>query len=65
MLGSITVVFPKVTDKLKNKWQLATEDGITHIICMPNVTKNQIDLFIEDVKTEMETVPLEEALLYY
>lgn len=63
--GSITVVFPKVTDQLKNKWQLATEDDITHIICMPNVTKAQIDLFIEDVKTEMETAPLEEELMYY
>jgi len=28
---------------------LATEDGQTHIICMPNVTKEQIDEFIEDV----------------
>ncbi len=49
--GAITVVLPKVSDSLKEKWQLATDD-ISHIICMPNVTKKQIDGFIEDVKKE-------------
>jgi histidine decarboxylase len=51
--GSITVVLPKMSDEIKDKWQLATED-ITHIICMPNVTKMQIDAFIDDVKREKE-----------
>ena len=46
--GSITVVLPKVDDSIKNKWQLATED-VTHVICMPNVTKEQIDEFIKDI----------------
>ncbi|WP_405292223.1 histidine decarboxylase [Algibacter sp. Ld11] len=50
--GSITVAFPKVSDTIKAKWQLATDDDITHIICMPNVTKNQIDEFIEDIVLE-------------
>lgn len=63
--GSITVVFPKISDELKNKWQLATEEGITHVICMPNVTKHQIDLFIEDVKIELESKPVEEVVMYY
>ena len=48
--GAITVVFPKVEEHIKQKWQLATEDEQTHIICMPNVTKAQIDAFVEDVK---------------
>ncbi|MBD0832785.1 histidine decarboxylase [Aestuariibaculum sediminum] len=52
--GAITVVFPKTSEALKQKWQLATEEHITHIICMSNVTKSQIDLFIEDVVLEME-----------
>jgi histidine decarboxylase len=47
--GSITVIFPKVSDKIKKKWQLATEGDTTHIICMPNVTKNQIDEFVNDL----------------
>lgn len=46
--SAITVVFPKVPDSVKAKWQLATDD-ITHIICMPNVTKAQIDEFINDM----------------
>ena len=49
--GAITVVFPQVEAWIKHKWQLATEAGITHIICMPNVTKQQIDAFVEDMKT--------------
>ncbi|MCH2044915.1 MAG: histidine decarboxylase [Saprospiraceae bacterium] len=48
--GSITVVFPKVEEHIKQKWQLATEDEQTHIICMPNVTKDQIDAFIQDLQ---------------
>lgn len=58
--GAITVVFEKTTEEIKAKWQLATEENVTHIICMPNVTKSQIDIFIEDVKNsiveEKETI---------
>jgi histidine decarboxylase len=52
--NSITVVFPKTAEKVKSKWQLATEGDISHIICMPNVTKEQIDLFINDVENCIE-----------
>jgi len=51
--GAITVVFPKVSNKIKEKWQLATDDA-THIICMPNVTKAQIDNFINDMIAEQK-----------
>ncbi|SFT67638.1 L-histidine carboxy-lyase (histamine-forming) [Lishizhenia tianjinensis] len=47
--NSITVVMPKTPNSVKNKWQLATEGDISHIICMPNVSKAQIDEFIEDL----------------
>lgn len=47
--NSITVVMPKTPTSVKNKWQLATEGDISHIICMPNVNKEQIDMFIEDL----------------
>ena len=49
--GAITVVFPKISEAIKGKWQLATDD-VTHIICMPNVTKEKIDEFIVDVRIE-------------
>ncbi len=51
--GSLTVVMPRTPEAVKQKWQLATEGEVSHIICMPNVTKDQIDEFIEDLaKTE-------------
>jgi len=63
--GAITVVFPKVSDFVKNKWQLATEEDITHVICMPNVTKEQIDAFIKDmVKEEAEEKPVVNTTYY-
>lgn len=49
--GAITVVFPKVSSAIKEKWQLAT-DYCTHVICMPNITKEQIDEFIKDMRKE-------------
>lgn len=52
--NALTVVFPKTTQAIKTKWQLATEGDIAHIICMPNVTKEQIDLFIDDMKQDVE-----------
>lgn len=47
----ITVVLPKVATALKEKYQLATANGITHLICLPNVTEQQIDQFINDWQT--------------
>eukprot|EP01090_Pellita_catalonica_P019319 TRINITY_DN651_c0_g1_i4.p1 TRINITY_DN651_c0_g1~~TRINITY_DN651_c0_g1_i4.p1 ORF type:complete len:367 (-),score=61.89 TRINITY_DN651_c0_g1_i4:521-1621(-) len=37
--NAITVVLPKTPQSIKDKWQLATEGNISHVICMPNVTK--------------------------
>lgn len=61
--GAITVVFPKMPDSIKNKWQLATEEDITHIICMPNVTKEQIDEFINDVSLHLKTTKEEASYI--
>jgi len=47
--GALTVVMPRTPDSVKQKWQLATEAEVSHIICMPNVTKSQVDEFIEDL----------------
>ena len=51
--GAITVVFPKVSIAIKEKWQLATED-VSHLICMPNVTKSNIDDFIKDIVNDKD-----------
>ncbi|MEY4012709.1 MAG: hypothetical protein RIT22_1833 [Bacteroidota bacterium] len=54
--NAITVVFPKVADTIIAKWQLATQETISHIICMPSVTKNQIDELISDIQNCVEVV---------
>ncbi len=47
--NSITVIFPKPKEEIKAKWQLASEGNWSHIICMPGVTKENIDEFLRDV----------------
>ena len=54
--NAITVVFPKVADTVIAKWQLATQETISHIICMPSVTKDQIDELISDIQNCVEVV---------
>jgi histidine decarboxylase len=63
--NAITVVLPKTSKQIKEKWQLATEGGIAHVICMPNVTKHQIDLFINDIQNCQETFEEIEDLFDY
>jgi histidine decarboxylase len=47
---AITVVFPTPSETLCRKWQLASEGGYTHIICMPGLTQQRIDDFIKDLQ---------------
>jgi histidine decarboxylase len=61
--GAITVVFPKTSVAIKNKWQLATEEEIAHIICMPNVNKEQIDEFVKDMLSEKEELSYQHSNL--
>ncbi|RBQ05235.1 histidine decarboxylase [Pedobacter miscanthi] len=51
--NAITVNFPTPSPAIFKKWQLAAEHGNSHIICMPNVTKTHIDLFVGDLKSEI------------
>jgi histidine decarboxylase len=48
--GAITVVTPIMPKEIISKWQLATNDEISHIICMPSITKVQIDALIVDIE---------------
>ena len=45
---ALTVVFPKPHDAICHKWQLASENDTSHLICMPGVTKGHIDAFVAD-----------------
>jgi histidine decarboxylase len=49
--NSITVVIPRPSDRIIQRWQLATEGAISHIVVMPHVTKATLDAFLEDLKT--------------
>jgi histidine decarboxylase len=46
--NSITVVLPRPSKELIDKWQLATQGDISHVVVMPHVTKEKLDLFIAD-----------------
>ncbi|MCU7548549.1 histidine decarboxylase [Chitinophagaceae bacterium LB-8] len=63
---AITVVFPQPAEKICRKWQLASENGFSHIICMPGVTKQQIDSFVDDLmdKANQQFLCVPEYLSY-
>lgn len=63
--NAIKVVLPKTSKAIKDKWQLATEGDISHVICMPNVTKTQIDNFINDIKNCTKPTIEEEVTFDY
>ncbi len=48
---STTVVLERpLDDEFIKRWQLACEDDIAHVVVMPNVTREKIDLFCEELK---------------
>ncbi|MBV8251068.1 MAG: histidine decarboxylase [Chitinophaga sp.] len=53
---TLTVVFPEPEEEIRRKWQLASENGWSHIICMPGVTKALIDTFIAEMVATAELV---------
>lgn len=48
--NALTVVFPAPALELKIKWQLATEDGMSHLICMPGINKAKFDEFLNELE---------------
>ncbi|NOT13759.1 MAG: histidine decarboxylase [Methylococcaceae bacterium] len=55
--NSITVVFPKGPDAIMNQWQIALQGDMGHILVMPHVTKNQINLLLADITAAKEVKP--------
>ena len=53
--GAITVVFPAPPTGIRNKWQLATDDGRSHVICMPHISYKQLDAFLADMRIAQPT----------
>lgn len=46
---ALTVVFPEPPESVRRKWQLASSNGFSHLICMPHVRRRQIDDLIDDI----------------
>ena len=49
---AITLVFPSPSQSLIDKWQLASTQGISHLILVPGVTQDAVDNFIDDLLTD-------------
>ena len=52
--NALTVVFPEPPVYLRSKWQLASENGMSHIICMPGVGKEKIDEFMDEFEQHLQ-----------
>lgn len=51
--NSITIVFKKPSESIVDKWQLATQGDIAHVIVMPHVTKELLDQFLTDIRASV------------
>lgn len=47
--AALTLVFPKPPRAVCEKWQLATAGDIAHIVCMPHVSHEQVDMLLADI----------------
>lgn len=52
--AALTVVFPQPPADIRAKWQLATSEGQSHVICMPHVTRGRIDRLVADIVAARE-----------
>jgi len=48
-LSSTVVLERPMDDELVKRWQLACEGDIAHVVVMPNVTRQKIDKFVEEL----------------
>ena len=47
--AALTVVFPRPAAWVCEKWQLASDGNISHLICMPHTRREQLDLLLADI----------------
>jgi len=51
---AVTVVFPRPPRAILDRWQIAVKDDHAHIICMPHVTRQLIDVLTDDIADAMQ-----------
>jgi histidine decarboxylase len=47
--AALTVIFPQPASAVCNKWQLASANGFSHVVCMPHVKRQQVDELLQDI----------------
>ncbi|RIV39351.1 histidine decarboxylase [Micromonospora radicis] len=52
---AFTVVLPTPPEPVRAKWLLATDGTVSHLICMPGITRGQIDALAADLATAIAT----------
>ena len=60
----ITVVFPRPSVEVLEKWQIAVQENIGHIITMPHVDKNMIDRLVDDMQEAPRAHLMRQISLY-
>jgi histidine decarboxylase len=50
-----TVVFPRPSDAVMAKWQIAPYKDIGHIICMPHITREIVDAIVADMVEDQKS----------
>jgi len=53
-LSSTVVLERPVCDAFVKRWQLACEEDIAHVVVMPNITREKIDLFVDELNKVIE-----------
>jgi histidine decarboxylase len=46
---AMTILFPQPQLELCKKWQLSSQDGWSHLVCAPGLSKERLDEFLEDL----------------
>jgi histidine decarboxylase len=61
-----TVVLPTPPEGILAKWTLSTYGPVSHIICVPGVTKVQIDEFLQDLRAALTPprIPIQRRNLF-
>jgi histidine decarboxylase len=49
----LTVSFKRPSKKLVSKWELAVNDKLAHVVCMPHETKEELARFVKDMQREV------------
>ena len=59
---AFTVALATPPAPVTEKWALASHNGQSHIVCMPGVTREQIDAFVSDLVAAMTQAPAPPAV---